>query len=341
MPSAIERVEPELAERFRKNSQDEAFLALLNGILAPHEDERYQDLPDRYPLLHIIGAPRSGTTLLSQLVASCLDVGFINNLTAAFWRAPVFGIRLTQKICRAREPSTFQSAFGRTSAIHEPHEFGYFWSRLLNQKDMCEPEPAQAAVIDWPLVRRVLINMTHAFGSALAFKSFLAVWHIERMWAELPRTCFVRIRREPLANAVSILKTRRQYLGDVTRWVSLMPTECRELTQSPPWVQVAAQVFYLEQGMSRRLAHLPAANVLELSYESLCESPRRAVRAVQKLLERHGPPVAWISDPPPQFEVPQSARNGEEYLPQLREEIERLYAAQPASDADAREKGRK
>ncbi len=117
------RKDPELAPEYKKDPAEEAFLERLNNILAPYQEEDYQDLEEIYPTLHIIGAPRSGTTLMSQLISSHLNIGYINNLIAAFWQAPVYGIRLSKKLIPPGVSSSFRSSFGRTTYIHEPHEF--------------------------------------------------------------------------------------------------------------------------------------------------------------------------------------------------------------------------
>jgi ABC-type oligopeptide transport system ATPase subunit len=45
----------------------------------------------------IVGLPRSGTTLLSQLLAYSLDAGYTTNFAARFWLAPVHGLRLGRR----------------------------------------------------------------------------------------------------------------------------------------------------------------------------------------------------------------------------------------------------
>ena len=106
-----------------------------------------------------MGVPRSGTTLVSQLVSAHLDVGYINHLVAAFWRAPVTGIRLSKKLIKGVRETSFASEFGRTSHLWEPHEFGYFWAHHLQQEDMSAPKPGAATRIDWEVLRRVLLNI--------------------------------------------------------------------------------------------------------------------------------------------------------------------------------------
>jgi LPS sulfotransferase NodH len=299
------RIEQDLAEAYRKNARDEAFLDKLNRILAPFNDEEYADVPEDYPTLHVIGVPRSGTTLLSQLISSHLDVGYINHLIAAFWRAPIYGIRLSRKVLPPRMPSTFQSDFGRTAHIYEPHEFGYFWSQLLGYQEMLQQDAKFEESIDWNRVALVLKNMTHAFERPIVFKSFLLGWHIARIQQVLPKTCFVRVRRDPLQSAISLLKMREQFLGSAEKWASFKPAEYSWLKGEPYWKQIAGQVYYLDQALSEQIRQAGGRNVLEVTYEELCREPRQVLNQVRDLLEQHGVTVGLTSEPPASFEMTQ------------------------------------
>ena len=119
-------------EKFRKNEVDENFLEELNDYLAAREHQFNRPGPGGgYPNLFIFGLPRSGTTLLAQLLISCLDIGYINNLIARFWKAPLQGIRLSRVLLKDRRAASFQSSYGVTSDLADTHEFGYFWTRWL------------------------------------------------------------------------------------------------------------------------------------------------------------------------------------------------------------------
>src|SRR5688572_30011389 len=82
-----------------KDAAHERFLLQLNESIALMPlDEAVADSSSQLPVVYIVGAPRSGTTLVSQLLAKYLDVGYINNLIARFWMRPLAGIRLSE-IC--------------------------------------------------------------------------------------------------------------------------------------------------------------------------------------------------------------------------------------------------
>ena len=203
----MRRIDPEdLTEAFAKDQSEEDFLEQLNLALAPRAEADYrEELAEAYPTLHVIGVPRSGTTLLYQVVASGLEIGFVNHLVAAFWLAPVYGLRLSRKLGLDRRTSSFESAFGRTPDVGEPHEFGYFWNHHLRYPDLCEQPPGHDGSIDWPHLRKVLVNLAHANQGPMAFKPMLLTWHLETMLEHMPRTCYVWIRRDLRETALSLL----------------------------------------------------------------------------------------------------------------------------------------
>jgi hypothetical protein len=278
--------EPELAAGFRKDPDGEAFLGDLNAALAAFEDERYAALEETLPTLHVIGAPRSGTTLLHQVVSSGLDVGSVTNLVAAFWRAPVTGLRLARSLGAHRVDSAFDSTFGRTRGIVEPHEFGYFWNHHLRYPDLAERAPEHADTIDWERLALIIRNMAAAAGAPFVFKPMLLTWHLERMVEVMPRTCYVWIRRDRRATATSLLGMRRSVFGADDVWASLQPREA--LDDEPPWRQVAAQVVLLERTIAAAVRRLGPDRVLESTYEELCGDPVGVLEKVRTLMGRHG-----------------------------------------------------
>lgn len=288
VPDACERTELDLAPRFRKSEVEEAFLRRFNETLAPQHDADLLDLGEQYSTVHVIGPPRSGTTLLVQLISSCLEVGYVNNLIACFWDAPVYGIHLSRKLLGTSTPSSFDSEFGRTQGPAEPHEFGLFWSRLLGYRDFVEPPPAHDEEIDWQRVRRVLTNMCAAFAMPVVFKSFHLIFHLERIAAALPMTCFVRVRRDPVQTAMSLLRARRQYASSEDDWVGVAPKEYEWLRREPVPVQVAGQVHFLDRLIDGALAAIGGANVLELRLDDVTADPALAVTRVAGLLEVAG-----------------------------------------------------
>jgi hypothetical protein len=298
----------------RKDPAEEDFLLRLNDVLVSMEEADFVGCTERFPTLQVIGVPRSGTTLATQIVARHLDIGYINNLIAAFWRAPTVGIRLSRKLLRKGMSSSFVSTFGGTSGIEEPHEFGYFWRELLGYQDLSDRGEEFAENIDWARVRTMMNKMTHAFERPVMFKSFWLSMHIAKTLSVLPRTCFVRIRRDRLENALSLLKLRQGLAGSPEQWVSMKPREYEQLSSHELPVQLAGQVFFLERMMDQGISAVGGKNVLEVAYEDMCDRPAEFLDRVSSLLKENGFDPARRSHPISTFEVTRPSRSADPVL---------------------------
>ena len=231
---------------------------------------------------------RKGQANLDILLGSPLAWMLPVALVAAFWLAPVTGVRLARKLgVGAGAGSSFASSFGRTSGIGEPHEFGYFWNHHLRYPDLAERAAGHGATIDWGGLRRAIVGMAEAAGRPMAFKPMLLTWHLEEMVRHMPRTCYVWIRREPRDTALSLLRMRRSMLGTYEGWTSLRPRGVGD--DLPPWEQVAAQVTLLERTIERAAARLGPERVLPVRYERLCADPAGVLGEVRDLMGRQGP----------------------------------------------------
>ena len=303
----MKRIEPRLTEKFRKDPDTENFLARFNDILAPYQEEDYiSDLPEEFPTVHVVGVPRSGTTLLVQLLAAHTDLGYINNLIAAFWRAPVYGIRLSKQVLPKETNISFRSEFGRTKGVQEPHEFGYFWSENLGYREMLEQTEEHDKKVDWERLRLILLNMVHAFGRPVLFKSFLLGWHIRTMQKVLPKTCWVHIRRDPIQNAISLIRLRENFLGSREKWASLKPQEFSWLKNRSCWEQVAGQVYFIERSLFSQLQTVSPENVVHLNYAELCSIPLKVLEKVEQMLAVQGVKVE-NREPPGTFNLNETA----------------------------------
>lgn len=278
---------------FEKDPEGEAFLEHLNAILEPHERDSYRKISDSTPTLHVIGVPRSGTTLLGQLVARHLDVGYINNLIAAFWRAPVFGLRLSNKLLDSVRPPTLESTLGRTESLAGPHEFGYFWKHWLKSDDLTFGKTASEE-INWTDLARVFANIAAAARRPVVFKSFLLAAYLEEMLEAAPRTCFLWVRRDLVDSARSLVDARVTMYGSRDSWMSIKPPQYDQLITKHYWQQVAGQVYHLDRLIDAQVRRVQHNNVLEIHYEDLCLHPVDTLDHVRTLLRHNGATVNWI-----------------------------------------------
>ena len=264
---------PEPTPPYRKHDDDEAFLEWLNGLLAGPEAHGYEDLEERHPTVHVLGLPRSGTTLALQLIAAHTDIAYVDHVAAAFPGAPMIGLRLAQKLRRGLPRASFYASdFGRTASLSEPHEFTYFWSRLLDLPygldGLAQPEPGHQ--VDWDRARRVLTNMCAAVDGPLAFKSFHVIWQLEAFCRVLPRTVVVRIRRDRLQVAQSLLRMRESLYGSRDAWASIRPLQYAWLKDEDWATQIAGQIVYTSRALQAGIRSVAPAGLVEIDYDVIC-----------------------------------------------------------------------
>jgi len=86
------------SEEFTRNTLLEDALSEMCDLLAPGEEIAEAGIcAPQQPVLFVIGAPRSGTTLSTQILANSGAFGYPTNLLSRFYAAPYIGT-LVQKL---------------------------------------------------------------------------------------------------------------------------------------------------------------------------------------------------------------------------------------------------
>lgn len=265
-----------LRVRGRRRALRDLALYALNAALRPVEKLLIRRYASReYPVVFIVGAPRSGTTVLFQLLAYFLDVGYINNRTARFWMAPV----LATAIDRRRRPGfpqfPFESSFGAAPGGDAPHEFSWFWQYWMRTKSYDHLSEAELAATNWKPVQRELEALSGMLRKPVVFKSINFVdYHVPWFAQLLPRSIFIWIRRDPSFVVQSILESRRKRYGSESVWWSVRPRDIGEWSARSPLEQVCHQVADIERELDRASRTLPPARFLTVRYEEIVENPR-------------------------------------------------------------------
>lgn len=274
-------------DRRRRLAADLARCA-RNAALAPRNERLVREhYSERWPIVLLVGAPRSGTTLLSQLMARHLELAWIDNATARFWSAPVEGLR--RALARGpvgREDLPLRSWLGAAEGPASPHEFGWFWQWFGEFPDADELDAGELARVRWDALRRQLCGMSGLADRPLLLKSITYVdYQIAALASALPRVRFVHIRRDPRFAIRSILAARRTRYGDESRWWSLRPRAWAEWRELDPVEQVCRQVTHATRAIDAALAGPARGLGIGLDYERLVADPAGSLRSLAAGLE--------------------------------------------------------
>lgn len=264
------------------------WLYAKNRLLQPVEwnlVRRYYSVSQ--PIVFIIGPPRSGTTLLYQLMARYLRIAYINNFVARYWLAPLHAMLLyKRKFAGSKSNIPLESSLGGTKGLDSPHEFSYFWQFWADFQDTDDLTEQEAARIRWNHLQRELYAISNCFQRPLVVKAINYVnYNIARFQRHFPLSRFVYIRRSPKFLVQSILESRKERYGTDRVWWSTRPKNVRELQLLDPVQQVCRQVEDITTAIVRDLKDLPEKARLVVEYESLVENPEREIGRISAFLD--------------------------------------------------------
>ncbi|MBC7864471.1 MAG: sulfotransferase [Bacteroidia bacterium] len=260
------------------------FLTNLNLQLEGLEKKlQDKDVTEEYSNIFILGLPRSGTTLISQLIFNHLDLACVNNLVARFWDAPLTGTYLSKIVLNDTKSFTYSSKYAATDSIVSPHEFAYFWRKHFLSSDVTTSYPPERdALIDWKNVQNIILNMNRIMQKGFVFKTLeITGFYIDRFMKLFPKSIFVYIKRDNEDVAVSIAKARLDHYNTLDRWWATYPLEYNLLADKNYADQIAGQIFYLKKMFDAAVErHWHTNRIIIVEYKDMCADPNKLLGTI-------------------------------------------------------------
>jgi hypothetical protein len=254
-------------------------LTPLDVVLAPWERRRVASAaPSELPLILIVGMPRAGTTLVSQVLCRYLDVTYFNNLSALFPRSPLTASSWFGRLLRDRKPQ-FDSYFGNTPRLADPNEGFHIWNRWLGTDHYhtvrsISPESREEMV-------RFLNAWLTAFGKPLLNKSVRNTDAIPVLADAVRNSYFIAVKRDRRHVVESLIEAREQIQGGKAYGWGLYSREQSARSDQLGYMDdVYTQVMEMEGRLKQAKRQVGPERFMELEYEAFCQDPCRAVAAV-------------------------------------------------------------
>ena len=266
---------------YKKDSSEEDFLKHLNQTLTSF-DPKSIGKDQKYPWIFVTGLPRSGTTLLMQLLASSFEFCYIDNFMARLWDAPVTAARLS-KILSNQQPflSDFSSDYGKSQLLNDVHEWSYFWIKHLKYSRTAEFNRKQAQKeIDWSNIGLILNAISNVFERPFLNKALHPAKYVDSFLSLNSNTLFIHIERDFLDNCQSIYEARIKYYGNPDTWWSIIPDNYAQIEDLPYYEQIPLQLRSLSKEMKADLATFAKDRSLYINYRDLCEKPKEILSSV-------------------------------------------------------------
>lgn len=260
------------------------------------------------PVVFVVGAPRSGTTLLYQALLQRFRFVYFSNLGAAFYRAPTFAQALERLPPFSSGAGTaFESRFGRTRGWRGPHEAARFWYRWFPSGEDVYVAPGATPRETLDGLRREVAGMIRVGGAPALFKNTFNSMRIAPLCEAFPEASFLVCSRDIVDVATSILRARVAETGRKDGWWSVPPREFPRIRHHPYWRQVVEQAHFVCNQIAADRERFGEERFLEVRYEALCDAPRDQLDRVGGFLAARGVAPCASGELPERFVRPNAA----------------------------------
>lgn len=240
-----------------------------------------------YPPIFILGAPRSGSTLLYQVVTDAFHISYISNRHCQFYGSPA----LTEKVLhplKHKKESTYTSEYGETNGWPAPSECGAWWYRFFQHN------PAYVTLEDIDDIkmshfRRSILAFTEEAGEPLIFKNLYASLRIQGIVKYIPEALFVIVHRNELDNGHSILKGRYETFGNYDNWWSVPPKNIEKIKKLESYEQVVEQIRGIHKviDIDLKLMAVPKEQIYHIKYEDFCDNVHIELSKLQEFFNKN------------------------------------------------------
>lgn len=233
------------------------------------------------PILLVVGPPRSGTTLVYQVLSEQLPVSYFDNWGAMFPSSTITASRLLKRYSK-RSRSSYHSYYGNTAGFRGVNDGFHVWNRWLGNDRYSVPEDIDPDTRED--MQRFFAAWSEAFGLPLLNKNNRNTFCLALLASVLENAVFVVVTREPVFAAQSLLIARKDIQGDTAVGWGLGANRPRSGPELSPLEDVADQVRFIYGRLHDQLERVPRERVVHVRYEDFCGEPARLVARMMEVL---------------------------------------------------------
>ncbi|MCP5066718.1 MAG: sulfotransferase [bacterium] len=265
-----------------------AVRTLIMAALGPLEKWQLNHrADDPAPVCFVLGPPRSGTTLLYELLISRYRFAYLSNLAHRFYLTPVAATRLGRSGIQQWQGG-FESSYGNIEGWAAPSEGGWIWNRWFPEESYLDE--GRGSVLPVETIRRTVHALSGVLGAPFLNKNVMHSVHMRLLDHLFPGCLFVHLQRDPAENIRSILRAREHEGGPELKedWWSVKPRQWQRYRGASRAVQAAAQVLHIHRDVSLDAEYLGPGRCIVVDYADVCSDPNATVDRIGVFLAAGG-----------------------------------------------------
>ncbi len=298
--------------------------ALAMGLLWPLEAVlRTRSDNSSAPACFVIGPPRSGTTLVYELLVHRFEFAYLSNLAHRLYRTPVAASWLGRATIRAWR-GQFESQYGHIAGWGAPNEGGWVWDRWIHSTGSLDAGAADR--MPRRLIARTVNGIARVLGAPFLNKNVMHSVQMRLLDHLLPGCLFIEVRRDPAANVRSIVRARERGRGpNRGEWWSVRPDGAEHHEGKGPIVEACFQIRGVRDAIEQAAREIGSHRLLTLEYGEVCADPRGALDSVHAFLASHGVDLRQRGEVPEKFQRHGDRPLDDESEAHMREALSRFF----------------
>ena len=278
----------QLVQRSFSTKVKNKLLTPLNYLLNPLEN-LYLNINDldylkSSPPVFIIGPPRSGTTVLYQLLCKHFNFGYTNNFVADWYNIPITATRLYNIFSSQTSSIELTSNFGKSSNLYGPNEFGKFWYRWFSKTHELKD--------NYPLIenklRLEIAGLTKIHQKPMLFKNVINSMRINVLSQIFDNSIFIVLNRKNLDIAQSILNARIELYNNKNHSWSVITSALQTDPEIPYYKQIVHQIRGVTSNINLARKNIGDNKFIFVDYKELCNNTDQVLKSIHSQLNTRG-----------------------------------------------------
>lgn len=242
---------------------------------------KYNKVPLKHHPIFIVGAPRTGSTILYQILTNRMDALYIDNFVCRFFQNLFFGFWLKNIIYKQKAHNNFFSKYGNTTegGPIAPSECGNFWYRWLpKDHHFIDYHEITDKMVDE--IRKEITAIINYYDRPLIIKNLNAGQRLRLIVKCFPSAKLIFMKRDPLFTSQSILLAKRKLGKADNEFWSVKPNNFQSLLNLKGVEQVVHQIYYIEKQIHVDSNLFGKDNLLEVSYRELYTNQEKTISEI-------------------------------------------------------------
>lgn len=260
------------------------------------------DDPQGAPVIFILASPRTGSTLMYQVLVECFETVYFSNFVANYFHeTPAVGVALDLTLNPGASVG-FSSEYGKTKGDFGPSEASLVFRNWFGGAHPSQTRSAEILHGMKNHMAQSLLAITRMAQKPLVAKNAWNCFRIKALCEALPSARFIWLRRDIGQAAISDLNARYHW-GGPTIWNSATTADCERIKILPYWEQVVEQQHSYNSSMQRDFETHAQGRYLEIWYEDLCTRTYDALDRVEGFFRWPGFPLRRKSGAAPGLSI--------------------------------------